>query len=407
MKFILICVYLLTIRYLSAETYSLRQLLDIAEKNSAAIKAKDLEVKASDWAIRQSKLWPNPAVSTELGSITQGGNHGLSYSFSLSQPILFPGKLKLRTAALVYNRQLVRLSLAERKMLIQFNVLQAAYKYKILQEMLEHFKERLNRFKILRAAIANKPSVSPEIKAQKYIIENALKEGEKDYLDLRLQFEIVWHNLNAYLKGSGNISIDAPYFREIKLINQKDLWLRTLGNNPLVRNLKIQISRSKSSVDLLTREAYSDINISGYYNKDNGPFQERRFGLGVLIPLPLFNRNQHSVKEAASYTESLAKEHENTLVILQKDFDSAFAEYLIASKLIDKFPVAEIKNIDDRFDYFHGEFIKGRLSTLTFLEVESKSYNAHLAAFLGQETYVNALLRLLLLSGEKDFLKEF
>ena len=190
-------------------------------------------------------------------------------------------------------------------------------------------------------------------------------------------------------------------------MDRKLLWRETLQNTILLRKLTLLINQSKSKIDLLKKEAYPDLSISGYYSKDTGIFQEQRIGVGISIPLPLFDRNQHSVMSAQNYAKSLNKEAEYAREILQRDFNSAFEEYLAARQLIVKFSIHKMNETDIYFNNLLGEFIKGRLELLTFLEVEAKIHQAHISAYLSQQSYVHALLQIFLISGKTDFAREF
>ena len=388
---------------LSAIQYDIDHLLKASQENSAFLDAKNLQIKASGLMIDQARVWGNPTLSGDFGGITQNDTSGFSYSFRVSQPFFFPGKQKLRAAFAAYNQQLEILSLQERKQLIQFNVLQAAYRYKLTEELLHHFQKRLDRFKVLRAAIAAKPLVSPEIRAQKFIIESALKNSERDYLNLQRELAVALQSLNVYVKVTERPELVLPAFDGVAPLDRSALLSEVAANNILIKKIGIQVSQAEANSTLLSREAYPDINIAAYYDKDTGPFQEHRFGGGVSLPIPLFNRNQHAVAAAENYAQAAQKEREYAVDILKRDFNAAFEEYLVATQLIEKFPVDQVESTNRSLQNLTHEFMRGRLTTLTFADVEQRMRDFIVSAYMAQMAYVNAVLQIALYRGAADF----
>lgn len=75
---------------LSAIQYDIDHLLKTSLENSAFLDAKNLQIKASGLMIDQAKVWGNPTLSGDFGTINQNDISGFSYSFRVSQPVFFP-----------------------------------------------------------------------------------------------------------------------------------------------------------------------------------------------------------------------------------------------------------------------------------------------------------------------------
>lgn len=388
---------------LSAIQYDIDNLLKASQENSAFLDAKNLQIKASGLMIDQARVWGNPTLSGDFGGITQNDISGFSYSFRVSQPFFFPGKQKLRAAFAAYNQQLEILSLQERKQLIQFNVLQAAYRYKLTEELLHHFQKRLDRFKVLRAAIAAKPVESPEIRAQKFIIESALKNSERDYLNLQRELAVALQSLSVYVKIKEPPEFLFLTFDKVTPLDRGALFAEVTANNILIKKIAIQVSQAETNSRLLSREAYPDVNVAAFYNKDTGPFQEHRFGAGVSLPIPIFNRNQHAVAAAERHAQAALKEREYAIELLKRDFNAAFEEYLVAVQILEKYPVNQVETSNLSLQNLTQEFLRGRLTTLTFADVEQRTRDFIVSAYMAQMAYVNAVLQIAFYRGADDF----
>jgi len=401
-KYLFLIISFSTHSFLYAQSRGLAEIVKMAEANSPYLEAKNLQIQASGALVDQARLWGNPTISGDLGGITQNDISGLSYSITVSQPIFFPGKQKLRAAFAAYTRDTENLSLIERKQLIQFNVIQAAYRHKLTEDLLAQFKVRLNRFRMLRTAIAAKPIVSPEIKAQKLIIENALRNAERDYLNFQKDLVIATETLKTYIGNVENHDLALPLFYEPTQLDLDAILEAALANNILVKKIEIEALKAETNSSLLSREAYPDISVDAYYSKDTGPFQEHRFGGGVSFPLPIFNRNQHAVTAANQYTVAAKKEREYAVGILRRDTAAAFEDYRLGVEMIRKFPVSEVDSTNKSLAHLTSEFVRSRLTTLTFAEVEKRMTDQIASSFMAQMAYVNALLQLSLLEGSDD-----
>jgi len=407
MRTILWCLFTSLYFSVYAEQYDLMSLVVASQANSPYIDAKNLQIKAAGLMVDQARVWGNPTLSGDFGGITQNDISGFSYSFRVSQPIFFPGKQRLRASLAAHNQQFEMLNLRERKQLIQFNVIQSAYRYKLTEDMLQEFQARLNRFKMLRSAIASKPAASPEIRAQKYIIENALRNSERDYFNLQKELAIALQNLKVYLDKTENLRLDLPLFAGNAALDREAMLAEVLANNLLIQKIGVQVAQAETNSTLLSKEAYPDINIAAYYDKDTGPFQEHRFGGGLSLPIPLFNRNQHAAAAADDYALAARKEREYALSILKRDFNAVFEEYSVSLRLIEKFPIDEVQATNRNLKNLTAEFMRSRLATLTYADAEQRMQDSIVSAYMAQMAYVNAVLQIALFRGSDDFAAYF
>lgn len=407
MRTILICLFASSYFSAYAEQYDLKSLVMASQANSPFIDAKNLQIKAAGLMVDQARVWGNPTLSGDFGAITQNDISGFSYTFRISQPIFFPGKQRLRASLAAHNQQFEMLNLRERRQLIQFNVIQSAYRYRLTEDMLQEFQARLNRFKMLRSAIASKPAASPEIRAQKYIIENALRNSERDYINLQKELAIALQNLRVYFDKTESLSLKLPLFSGNATLDREALLAEVLTNNLLIQKIGVQVAQAESNSTLLSREAYPDISIAAYYDKDTGPFQEHRFGGGLSLPIPLFNRNQHAAAAADDYALAARKEREYALSILKRDFNAVFEDYSVSLRLIEKFPIDEVHTTNRNLKNLTTEFMRSRLATLTYADAEQRMQDSIVSAYMAQMAYVNAVLQIALFRGSDDFAAYF
>jgi len=392
--------------FLAAADLSLQELLQTAEQNSPFIEAKMLQMQASGYQTEQAGLWGNPQLQGELGGIQQNDIGGFAYSLRITQPIAFPGKLGARMEFQKFNQRIDSLDLLDRRQSIAFNVVTGAYSLNTAAELLHYFAARLERFKTLRIAIAARPSVSPEIQAQKLIVENALRNAERDFLNIQKETELARERLSLYIGDQAAKTIATPYFLTPTLIEKQEIQSKTMAQNILLQRLAAQVNQTYAQSRLLKREAYPDVNFIAYFDKDTGPFLEHRFGAGLSAPIPVFNRNQHAIKAAAAYTASLEKEKRFAEDTLRRDFNMLYREYLTARAMLEKFPLSERERLSSKIKTLTRELIKGRITILSFADMEQRSHDTIMSAFTVQLSYVTAVARLYSLAGDAARLSE-
>jgi hypothetical protein len=211
----------------------------------------------------------------------------------------------------------------------------------------------------------------------------------------------------VYLNQAENLSLALPLFSGNPGLDREAVLGEVLANNLLIQKIGVQVAQAETNSTLLSREAYPDINIVAYYDRDTGPFQEQRFGGGLALPIPLFNRNQHAAAAADDYALAARKEREYALSILKRDFNAVFEEYLVTLRLIEKFPIEEVQRTNRNLQSLTAEFMRSRLSTLTYADAEQRMQDSIVSAYTAQMAYVNAVLQIALFRGSDDFTAYF
>lgn len=234
-----------------------------------------------------------------------------------------------------------------------------------------------------------------------------MRNSERDYFNLQKELAIALQNLKVYLDKTENLRLDLPLFAGNAALDREAMLAEVLANNLLIQKIGVQVAQAETNSTLLSKEAYPDINIAAYYDKDTGPFQEHRFGGGLSLPIPLFNRNQHAAAAADDYALAARKEREYALSILKRDFNAVFEEYSVSLRLIEKFPIDEVQATNRNLKNLTAEFMRSRLATLTYADAEQRMQDSIVSAYMAQMAYVNAVLQIALFRGSDDFAAYF
>jgi cobalt-zinc-cadmium efflux system outer membrane protein len=94
-----------------------------------------------------------------------------------------------------------------------------------------------------------------------------------------------------------------------------------LCHRPDSKASAFEIEKAQSALELLKKEAFPNITLSGFYDKD-----ERRnvAGLGISVPLPLFDRKQAEKKEAFAKAEGAKIKAAGLKKTIEREVDQVF-----------------------------------------------------------------------------------
>lgn len=387
-------------------SYTLKELAQIALQKSKLLQAKNHLLKSRDGAIHQAKAWQNPSISTGGGSKIQSTSSGHWYDLSLSQPFYFPGKQELKTQIQKNIKRDALLEFEETKRFIFYKVMFLAFAYNEAIEHAEHLAERRRRFGIIQRYLNSRPFVSPQKRLAKTLVKNKILLLEKEVLEVKKKQKIIWEALNLYLDlDNAIIRIKAKWFRkgiplDLKVLQQK------LKKSPILLFQENQMKRKKLQISLTDKSKYPDFSISSVYAEEKGFQTERFLGLRLTFFLPLWNRKQGKSLQYKEELAAIAAE----IAFLEKEelakLNTAYLNYENKQELIQKYPIQMIKSTHKQMNYADREFKKGRIAILNYLELEESSSEIHTAIFESQIEYLKSYLKILSLTGSMNLQEE-
>lgn len=389
----------------ATKSYTLQELTRLALKRSELIQIKNSELKSIDGRISQAKIWQNPKITTNIGAKTEDTNSGHSYSLNFSQPFYFPGKQNLKGKIQETFKRDANLNLEDTRRFIFHKVIFLAFAYKEASEHVKHLDERRNRFKIIQKYLHSRVFVSPQKKLEKILVENKILLLEKDILGEKIKKKTIWEELNLYLGLNSPIDIQAKWF--VKGISLKLATLQQdLKKSPILLARKNILARKNLQKSLAKKAKYPDFSLSAIYSEEKTIRTERFFGGGITFHLPLWNLNQGRISQ---YQEELSAIKTKTSFLKKKvlaGLKVLFVEYENKRILIKKYPINLIKTIHKQMSLADREFKKGRIGTLSYLELENSLSEVHTAIFESQVEYLQSYLKILSLTGSMNFQEE-
>lgn len=290
----------------------------LALSKNFKLMASSQEVGARDAAVLQKRLLPNPKLAVEVENIL-GDNQFRDYEQAettiwLSQRVELGGKRSKRTLVATLGRDLAEWDYTAKKQDTVTETTKAFIDVLAAQELVRLTEEivRLARQSFETAAArveAGKASPIDETKASAALSMTQIEHRRSQrFLNVtRKRLAAMWGNsIPLFTRAEGRLE------EEISLASYDDLVRRVSANPDIARwsttikqrGAALQLEKAGRIPDPVFAVGVRQFNVS----------DDTAYVAGMTIPLPLFNRNQGSVREAVNRLAKAEEEQKDAVV---------------------------------------------------------------------------------------------
>ena len=357
----------------------------------------------------QTRKWQNPQLGFGVArKKVDPFNYGPQYTIGISQPFFLPGKKALREEIADIDVEIAKLEESQTELTLANDVVRFAYEYTINRRKKEFADERQERFKVIQNFLAGRPFAAPQKKAESRIVENRLRDLNKDSLLTQTAFKTSFENLNLY---AGFDQKDFPDIEVIwfagNAIFDESKWLtQAIENNLGLTIQRNKVEGAKKESKLASLEPLPDFSIDAFYGKEARNEKEKIMGIGITLPIPVFDQNQGNIRSAEKKIEAEEMLQRFGVQRLQTQFRQVLAELEAAKQTVRSYPEKLLATMKQQLKETEEEFRKGRVDLLTLLEFDTQASETYSNVLAAQYTLMDRLLTLLFLSGEKDFISQ-
>ncbi len=292
------------------------------------------EIAAATAGRRTAAQWNNPELSADLGSKRvweRGGSalgDGAAWSVSMAQTFEYPGRIALRKA--IANRQveLAELGLAQFQALLSARARTQAQMALAAQQKADAAHEVAQRFRSLLDVLVQRDPAGVTPLLDQRIVEatfvtlqrraaQAARERRGALLELN-QLRGAPAGAPLRLTGSLEVPTNAPALSALldaAATNSFDLRMR-----------QAELAQQGFQVQLVRNERYPKVTLAPFYASEKANDEQRIVGMGVTLPLPLWNQNRGNI-EAARAREQQA---EASLRATQRDVERRVTDHAMA-----------------------------------------------------------------------------
>jgi cobalt-zinc-cadmium efflux system outer membrane protein len=277
-----------------------------ALENNPELKFYEAEIKTATAGRKAAGSLANPELSAGVGRKTvRGGGlgaEGIAWSASVMQPFEWPGRIGLRKAIANHDLELAQVGYKRFKTALAGRVRTLAFTLFAAQEKSHAAQEVAERFRDLREVLVQRDPAGLTPLLETRVIEATELNAQRRASAAALATQSALLELNQ-LRGSEpgarlSVSRTQIHFRELP--KQDALIASARTNNFELRLREVELAQQGFRVELTKNERYPTISVGPTFSEERAGDRERIIGIGISLPLPLWNRNQSHIQSAVA-----------------------------------------------------------------------------------------------------------
>lgn len=312
-----------------AAPLTLQTALALAADANADLSAARHELSATDGAVQQAGLLPNPTLEVERVD-RKRADDVRETTFLISQPLELGGKRGARVQAAERGRDSAAAALTARQAEIRANVIDAWFAVLAAQEQLRLAQESSELAQRAaqatgRRVVAGKVSPVEETRAKVAAASVTLEllRARSELAVARKKLSAMWGNPSPrFEKADGDID-------QLPALPDQAMLHHRLAQAPAMALARSELAsrQSLAQVELSRRVPDVTLNLGSKRSEELGRSQ---LIVGFSVPLPLFDRNQGNVLETARRVDKARDELSSTALRLDSDLAQAREDFDLA-----------------------------------------------------------------------------
>ena len=312
---------------------TLAQALDRAFSTSPIIDARRAEVRRAEARLLGSRIYPfNPELELAAGDRQSPTESSTDQSIGISQEIEIAGQRRKRIGVTTAALEAAQLDFEREMRLLGARVELAFAEAVRARELLgvadadAELARQLLRFSTRRLDAGAGTQVELNLaRSTAGLTERTLRLSQSAVETARNRLaELV--GLPAELQLDGVVGdLPSPDDRMPEL---EELLSFAFGNRADLAALRMETESARLSIDLSRSLRIPNLRVGAFYDQEEGTDDIK--GLGITVPIPLFNRNQGEVAEAEAEVERLFAEGSVAELTVRREVADALASYRYA-----------------------------------------------------------------------------
>ncbi len=292
------------------------------------------EIAAARGGRKSAGAWQNPEVGAELGQKRAKDSsgallgEGAAWAVSVSQTFEYPGRLSLRKAIANRDIQLAELGFAQFKLALAARVRSLGYNIFSAQEKLAAAREVADRFQALTEVLVQRDpaGVTPVLETR--IIEASTITLQRQASEASIAAQAAMLELNQLRGQSPGATVRVT---GAQLSFQQAPSLETLLDTARTNAFELRIRQTELEqqsfkVSLAKNERFPAVTVGPFISQDKAADTERIIGVGLSMPLPLWNRNAGNIETA----KAREQQAQTSLLLTQREVERRVTENAMA-----------------------------------------------------------------------------
>src|SRR5262245_27256606 len=287
------------------------------------------EIAAAKGAVRTAKTVRNPELSSEFGYKNSRDNSGGSsgdgaiLALSLSQTFEYPGRIALRKAIANHDVALAELHLQQFRFSLAARVRTLAYAISSAQQKSAATREVASRFQALSDVLAQRPTagVTPQLEAR--IIDANTLMFRRQEREAALAIATASAELNQLSGRPADVPLKIAAGKvRFSAASLPRLLSAARANAFDIRIRQVEFAQQRFKVALSKNERFPAISVGPFYSMENAIDREQRAGMGISLPLPLWDRNLGNI----ATSKARQQQAEASLAMTEREVERRVAQ---------------------------------------------------------------------------------
>lgn len=348
--------------------------IDLAMRSNSEIAMAVHEVEASEGALRQAGIIPNPVLSTQVEDTRYRDTR--TTTVQINQPVELGGKRSARIAAADRAHDLAIAEWEAKRADIRATVTAAFYDVLSAQERLRLAQASAELAKRATTAaskrvLAGKVSPLEETRARvaQSGVQIELAQAQSELATARSRLAATWGARQARFDQVDGSVNDLP------VVPDWDALAARLEQSPNLARARIEVDRRRALTGVERSRQIPDITVSVGAMRDEQLGRNQAI-VGVSIPLPLFDRNQGNLQEAISRSYKAQDELVVTEVRLKSDLAQLYESLRTARQQAGLYQTDILPGAQSAYDAATKGFEFGKFGFLDVLDAQRTLFQA-------------------------------
>lgn len=347
--------------------------LDLAFKANPEIAAARREAQATEGAIQQAGLIPNP----ELETLVEDTRHETrTTTVQINQLIELGGKRGARITAAERGRDFALVELTAKQADIRAKVIAAFYDVLLGQErhrLAEGSVQLAKRATLIAARRVLSGKISPVEETRARVAESGVRielaQAANELESARRQLAATWGHLSPRFERVEDPETELPLLASLPELTQR------LQQSPALLRAKIEVERRQAMAEVERSRRIPDVTLSFGAKRDEQMGRNQAI-VGLSIPLPVFDRNQGNLLESLRRTDKARDELLAAEVNLNMELGQAHGRLSIARLEAELVKTEILPGAQRNYEATTKGFELGKFSFLEVLDAQRTFFQA-------------------------------
>jgi outer membrane protein, heavy metal efflux system len=298
--------------------------------------------------------------------------YGIDYHIGLSQQVEWPGKRALREAIARHDVLAAQSALEGFRVDLASRVRAGFYDLLVDQKIAEVERRRLQAAETFVAAATKRveQGFAPVMERTKARID--LVGARRDLRAAQTAVSVARASLNLLMGRATDSELDIQGDLAAPRLDVPIEKLIAAGrsHHPDVRAQRLELEKKGLSVRLARKDAMPEVTVEPFYEQNTRASSENRIGVGVTLPLPLWNTPRPKIASAIAEERDAEATLEKTERDVEAGIRKAHAAYEATVEDLSLFPPDLLKDLEEQLAVTEQKYAAGELSYLVLTETQ-------------------------------------